>query len=188
MSVGGVQSEGTTCVSGASPSGPEDSWNAAVSLNGNQDLDQGTWTKTITKPPKLIYMHLRILQFLQVTDIWLWKELQSCQHTYFWRLRHYNFFCVKSPLNLNVLTIFKENILSFNPATSRAQGYFHYSWWKRSSPEAAVLSQQGACDGYVDLHFRGDWLQKVVGGKLSLIVRCIPGKSKRILKSFYFTE
>lgn len=42
MSVGGVQSEGTTCVSGASPSGPEDSWNAAVSLKGNQDLDQGT--------------------------------------------------------------------------------------------------------------------------------------------------
>jgi len=42
MSVGGIQSEGSTCFSEAAPSGPEDSWNAAVSLKGNQDLDQGT--------------------------------------------------------------------------------------------------------------------------------------------------
>jgi len=63
MSVGGIQSEGSTCFSEAAPSGPEDSWNAAVSLKGNQDLDQGTWTKTITKPPKLIYKDLPMLHF-----------------------------------------------------------------------------------------------------------------------------
>lgn len=36
MSAGGIQSEDTTCASGATPSGPEDSWNAAVSLEGNE--------------------------------------------------------------------------------------------------------------------------------------------------------
>lgn len=42
MSVEGILSGGTTCFSRGTPSGPEDSWNAAVSLKGNQDLDQGT--------------------------------------------------------------------------------------------------------------------------------------------------
>lgn len=39
ISVGGSQSKGTTCDSGVAPTDPKDSWNYAISLKVNQDLD-----------------------------------------------------------------------------------------------------------------------------------------------------